>query len=128
MAVYKEGFYAIQAIEKASKQIYLDACDYGAPISKGDALWNQVKQLFNWYGLKSTREVDEYSTGKTLTGYVSLIEEFTTGKTVFFKLTYVTATRMPGGGDGYVYVEKVVNRTKISELVDIENKELAQSA
>ena len=34
MSVYKEGYKAIEMIERSSKQIYSDACDFGAPTKK----------------------------------------------------------------------------------------------
>ena len=36
MSVYKEGYYIIDEIERASYQIYPDAADYGAPVVKGN--------------------------------------------------------------------------------------------
>lgn len=45
MAVYREGYKAIEMIEKSSKRIYNDACDYGAPTKSGDVIWNYAKQL-----------------------------------------------------------------------------------
>lgn len=35
MAIYREGYKAIEAIERASKRIYNDACDFDAPTKKG---------------------------------------------------------------------------------------------
>ena len=45
MAVYREGYKAIELIAKHSVQIFRDACDKGAPTKKGDNLWNAAKQL-----------------------------------------------------------------------------------
>ena len=50
MAVYREGYAIIEDIQKNSERVFNDACDYGAPVKKGDARWNAVQQLIEWYG------------------------------------------------------------------------------
>ena len=106
MSVYKEGYYFINLIEKASKQIYPDACDFGAPIRKGDTLWNGMKQIVDWYGNPDTKKVVTYGTGATVSCVIELIEEWRTGREEHFKLTYVT-TRGDKNMDGYAYVERI---------------------
>lgn len=106
MSVYKEGFYLIEFIEKKSKQIYDDAADYGAPVVKDDSVWNAMKQLSDWYGEKSTKKVDNYSTGTTASIEIHLLDEWNTKKPVNYKMTYVT-TRDHKEYDGYVYVERI---------------------
>ena len=128
MSVYKEGFYAVNAIERASKQIYPDACDYGAPTTKGDSLWKYAKQLFDWYGIKSTRQQENYETGKSVEAYVHLIDEWQTGDDIFYRVFYVTATRIPGGGDGIISVEKITDVNKIRELKRLSEEEMDDAA
>ena len=106
MSVYKEGYHLVSMIEKASKRIYPDACDYGAPVRKGDVLWNEIKQIIEWYGNKETRVVELYSTGTTVKCTIELMDEWTTGREEHFELTYVT-TRKDKNMDGYVYVTQV---------------------
>lgn len=105
MSVYKEGYYAVELINKASKQIYSDACDYGAPVKKGDSLWNWTKQLVEWYGVQGTRQVSEYGTGATVEHVVELMDEWNTGRIDRFKVSYIT-TRGDRRHDGYVTVSK----------------------
>lgn len=110
MSVYKEGYYALSKIEKFTKRIHSDGCDYGAPVKKGDPLWNLVKQLVDWYRVKekSTRHIDEYVLGgTTVSEEVELMIEgdYRQGTIERFRVTYVTfQTR---DMDGYVYVDKI---------------------
>lgn len=54
MAVYREGYKAIEAIKRASRQIYNDACDYGAPTKKGEPIcyW-----LYSYSGREADRRM-----------------------------------------------------------------------
>lgn len=106
MSIYKEGYYAIKVITEASRRLYPDACDFGAPVRKGDNIWNWVKQLVEMYGINSTRMVAKYSTGTTVTQVVELIDEHNTRKLELFKVIYIT-TRNDKNWDGYVTVEKI---------------------
>ena len=45
MAVFREGYKAVELIQSLSGQVFIDACDYGAPVTKGDAVWDEIKQL-----------------------------------------------------------------------------------
>jgi len=55
MAVYREGFHAVQTITAGQARIFNDACDYGTPTAKGDRVWNLAKQLVESYGIPGTR-------------------------------------------------------------------------
>lgn len=107
MSVYKEGFHALSLIEKHSKQIYSDACDYGALVCKGDDLWLWTKQLVEMYGEKNSRIADRYATGSTVQTTVSLLDEWSTGDEFLYQITYVGCTNgIKHRGkkyDGYVY-------------------------
>lgn len=109
MSVYKEGYYIIDQIQKRSKQIWNDACDYGALTQVGDELWNMVKQLIEWYGLPETRtKVDYGSNHQHLKVIVELMDEWDTGRIEPFKITYTTIKCKVNGTywDGYFEVEK----------------------
>ena len=108
MAVFKEGYHIVNEIEKSSKQIYPDACDYGAPVTKGDKLWNNVNQLFEWYGEKESKKVIEYSTGTSAEFIAELIFEGDAYKGLVerFKVEYHTI-RDHKDMDGFVSVYKL---------------------
>ena len=73
MSVYKEGYKGVEAIKNASKRIYNDAADYGAPTKKGDKLWNLAKQLVADYGVEGKRHLDHYC---TVTTQIELLDEW----------------------------------------------------
>lgn len=106
MSVYKEGYYAVELIKKQSKQLYADACDFGAPVKKGDDLWNWAKQAIDWYGNPKTRKQDNYGTGTTVSQVIELMDEWNTGKEEHFKITYTT-TRRDKRMDGFLTVSKI---------------------
>lgn len=105
MSVYKEGWYAVRIIQNRSIQIEPFSADYGAPVRKGDGIWNWTKQLAEWYGVPNTRQVNTYSTGTTVSIMIRLMNE-STCKYHTFRLTYVTTHHHPEW-DGYVEVEEV---------------------
>lgn len=111
MSVYKEGFHALKTIQARSRQIWPDACDFGALTTKGDAIWKLAEQLMSWYGEKETRNEDQYATGATVTQEFSLMDEWNTGDTYYFRLTYVASKKKMKVGsdkyDGYFYVDKI---------------------
>ena len=116
MSVYKEGYYIADQITKASVQIFPDACDFGAPVRQGDALWNMVKQLTEWYGIKGTRKVERYATGRSCEYKVQLMDEWAVSderKTVkeatqTFHVSFVSCTTgRCKGFDGYVYIQEI---------------------
>ena len=52
MSVYREGYHILKQIQiNQAQQVFNDAADAGAPVQKGDALWNGIKQLKEWYGV-----------------------------------------------------------------------------
>lgn len=115
MSVYKEFYHAIKLIESNSKRIYEDACDYGALTQVGDELWNWAKQLVEWYGKNENgekkRTQEDYSTGTTVTSIVSGIDEWITGNTEIYKLTYVSVKKgIKKDGklyNGFLQIEKI---------------------
>lgn len=76
MAIYREGYKAVEEIEKKSVRIYRDASDFGAPTRKGDNIWNYAKQLVDWYGIEGTRSENRYSTGRSVRCDVKLVDEW----------------------------------------------------
>ena len=50
MGVYKEGYDIVRNIQEMSEQVFDDAADYGAPVVKDSFLWDDIKQLREWYG------------------------------------------------------------------------------
>jgi hypothetical protein len=120
MAVYREGFAAIDIIEKASVQIYNDACDFGAPCKKGDKIWNTAKQLVDWYKVENSRK--QYNIGNKPYGVenvVELMDEWALGdrrKTVeeateYYKVSYHKMSKGVDGAyrsyDGFISIEKI---------------------
>ena len=87
MSVYKELWRTAEQIEKQSKRIYPDACDYGIPIfSNTDELIMMVKQCVDMYDGKVTTE--SYGTGSTQTIIIEGYDEWVTKKPVTFTFTY----------------------------------------
>jgi hypothetical protein len=62
MAVYREGYSILEKIQKASIQVFNDACDAGAPVQKDSQLWNDIKQLFEWYGVEGSKKQETKDT------------------------------------------------------------------
>ena len=116
MAVYREGYHAVQKLQSQSIRIYDDACDYGVPVRKNDRNWKLATMLFEMYGDKETRQQHNYSTGKSVYSFVELIDEWAVSderKTVkeatdVFRMTYTTCkTGKCKGYDGYICIEKI---------------------
>ena len=116
MAIYREGYHAVQKLQDQSQQIYPDACDFGVPITKGDKNWNLSKQLGEWYGDKESRKVHTYSGGTNVDMIVTLIDEWAVSderKTVKeatdkFHLSFVSCkTGICKGYDGFIQVYKI---------------------
>lgn len=76
MAVYREGYHAIELIQNNSFQIFPDACDFGVPVKKGDEIWNWSKQLIEQYGVEGTRKENRYGTGYSVEAQVELMDEW----------------------------------------------------
>lgn len=117
MAVYREGYSIVNQIQKSSKQIFSDACDFGAPVKKGDLLWNASKQLVEWYkDEEAKREVYRYSTGRSVSAQVVLIDEWSVSdeiKTIKeatdkFRVEFISCTSGACKGfDGYINIQKI---------------------
>lgn len=121
MAVYREGYSIIDTIQKQLQQIFDDAADVGAPVNKNDKLWNAIKQLNEWYGVKgSKKKLDD----DTFTFEFELMDEWAVSDrrkteeeaTERYKLTYTFLKRYQKkpylrqqfkGVHGYCYVEEV---------------------
>mgnify|MGYP003488531941 CR=1 FL=1 len=134
MSVYKEGYHALEYISNQEKQIWPDACDIGSPAKEGDTLWKYAKQLCDWYGIKSTREVSVInSANKTVKVVVSLMDEWSvsdgikTAKqaTQYFEVSYYKAPNIPGGYDGFFAIEEITNPTFIKKLQIAEEAQYA---
>lgn len=114
MAVYREGYNIAELITKASVRIFNDAADYGAPVKKGDKLWNAAKQLADWYGEGET-VVNRYSTGRSADKKIILIDEWAVSDerktlkeaTEVYTLSFVSCTTgRCKGYDGYITLYK----------------------
>lgn len=111
MAVYREAYHVIEAIETQSTRIYPDAADYGALVKKGDQLWKDVQMIMDWHGNKETRESYPIVYGWVLSQNIEVIEEWQTGNEEHYKITYHHFTKglVSHGGnfDGFIEIEKV---------------------
>lgn len=121
MSVYKEAFFALAAIEKASVQIWPDSADYGAPAKKGDAIWMQAKQLASYANAKD-RDVIRYASGKArVTTKVTVMDEWDTGEKFTVEVAYEAITN--GEFDGYVTVDLISgNGRNFKSLVNSFNR------
>lgn len=72
MAVYREGYFLLEQIYKNTKQVFNDAADQGAPVKKGDQLWNFLQYSVKAYELPETRKVE----GGILSVQIKLIDEW----------------------------------------------------
>ena len=116
MAVYREGYHALNEIQSQEIQIYNDACDFGVPVRKGDSNWNLSKMLFTMYGDRETRQQHNYSTGKNVYSFITLIDEWAVSDerktlkeaTETYSMCYTTCnTGKCKGYDGYISIHKV---------------------
>jgi len=106
MSVYKEAVHAIATIENQSKRIYPDACDFGAPVKKGDDTWNWAKQLVDWFGVEGTRKEHRYATGATVSQKVSYMpNEHNSSSYVTVEVVFVLVEGQRNM-DGYIYIQK----------------------
>jgi len=106
MSVYKEALIGIRKIREASRQIYPDACDYGAPVKVGDSLWHTAKQLAEFYGIEDSRRDNVIQ----VSIMIEILDEwnYEAGGAVtriLYKLTFVKTPR-DKGMDGYLEIEK----------------------
>ena len=117
MSVYKEGFHIVSELQKSSVQIWPDSCDSGSLLNKNDSTWNKLKQLVEWYGLKSTRKQTQIlESGKTKSlrsvgQEVHLMDEWRTGNTAVYQVTFheLPSTYVRGGNNyhGFVSVDQL---------------------
>ena len=116
MAVYREGFIWVKELTQNSVRIFPDAADFGVPVQKGDKFWNIAKQMVKWYGVKNTRQYNNYSTGKSVTNFIELIDEWAvsdgykneTEATETWCVGYVTCNEGAcKDKDGYIWVTRI---------------------
>lgn len=116
MAIYKEGYYAVERLQSQSIRIYDDANDYGVPVKKNDANWKWAKRLYAMYGDKELRHQQDYSKGTNVYTFVILVDELAVSdgnKTVkeateVFSLCYTSCTTgVCAGYDGYISIRKI---------------------
>jgi len=114
MSVYKEGYKAIAEIQQNERQVYKDASDFGAVTKKDDAIWNLAKNLVKDYGLNGTRKESRYSTGRSVTTHVQLMDEWAVSDgtksineaTEIYLVVFVSCSDIQGA-DGYIHIEKI---------------------
>ena len=75
-STYKEGYKAVEELEKASTRIFQDSADYGVPSKKDDQYWKKVQGLIKYYGIDGTKKIDTYGVGKTLQYDIELVDEW----------------------------------------------------
>ena len=100
MAIYKELSLFINKLQKESKQIFPDAADFGYPIRIADPMFNHSKYIIEDYGIKNSRQQQDYMTGKSVSHELKYIDEAAVSDgvksieeaTTIFVLTYVTCT------------------------------------
>lgn len=121
MAVYREAYSALDLIESRAQQVFKDAADYGAPVRKGDDLWNAIKQLHDWYRDKSSTTQKDKQRGHF---HIEIMDEwaFSDGRkteeeaTEVYRISYHKLNRFAKhpelcfpfkGAHGFVSVEKI---------------------
>jgi hypothetical protein len=116
MAIYREGYHALEEIQSQSIRIYDDACDYGVPVRKNDKIWKLANMLFSMYGDKQYRKQHNYSTGKNVSTFITLIDEWSVSDelktlkqaTETYSMHYTTCrTGKCKGFDGYISIYKI---------------------
>ena len=116
MSVYKEGYIITEQLQNSALRIFNDACDYGTPVKVGDENWNNVRQLFDFYGEKESRKVQRYATGTTASFDFTLIDEWAVSderKTVEqatenYRLEFVTCDKgRCKGYNGYITITRL---------------------
>jgi len=122
MAVYREAYKTIEAIKGLSQTIHPDAFDYGALTSKGDLLWNMVKQTIEWYGNPDTRKHENFHRGASTTSInIEVIDEWQTMNKEHYKITYNKFDKEYRGADGFFEVElvKIIPSTRKYDMRDL---------
>lgn len=114
MSVYREGYNAKELIERASKRIFDDAIDFGAPTTKDDAIWKAAAQLVSGYGSGKRKEA-RCATGRSVEQEVTLINEWAVSDEVMtvkqatevYIVSFVSCTTGAcKGKDGYINIFK----------------------
>lgn len=59
MAIYREGYKFVEDILRNERRIFVDACDMGVGVKKGDPLWNSMKYVVRAYANEWHGESDE---------------------------------------------------------------------
>ncbi len=76
MSVYKEFYYAAQAIQQASRQVFMDAADWGVPVKKDDKYWNLSQEIKRYFDPETDkREVARYATGSSVNMFITVFNE-----------------------------------------------------
>lgn len=121
MAVYREGYHALETIKELEQQVFSDAADTGAPVDRKDNVWVSIMQLYDMYGEKKTRAEetkDSFSFNFTLIDEWAVSDERKTMQQAIekYKLTY---TKLAGyqrkpylnpafkGMHGFVTINKI---------------------
>ena len=108
MSVYKEAYHALNEIQSQEIRIYDDACDFGVPVRKNDSNWKLSKWLFSMYGDKTTRQQHNYSSGKNVYSFITVIDEWDTLATETYSMCYTTCrTGKCKGYDGFISIRKI---------------------
>jgi hypothetical protein len=118
MSIYKEGYNVLSQIDAASKRIFQDAADFGAPTMKGDALWVGVGQLVHTYKTGGSKTLDERLVGgtKRIKVNIRLVDEWAAADdrksipeaTEYYKVEYTMCGKGACQGyDGYITIEKI---------------------
>lgn len=76
MAVYREGYSAIETYNRNRTVIFNDSYDVGVPVKKGDKFWNLFTQLVEWYGEPKTKKYSKGSGLPNASCEVVLIDEW----------------------------------------------------
>jgi hypothetical protein len=118
MSVYKEFYAAAHKIQAASKTIWHDSADFGVRVKKGDVMWKLAELITQMYFMPALdrREVVKYSTGTTVTSYITVFNEWTGSMDEeVWKMEYVAVRNNPQF-DGFLSIEKVsTKKTKYSD-------------
>ena len=118
MSVYKEGFFIINQLNEKKKPIWLkEDRVYGVLTNKGDRIWNDVKQLVEWYRVRDIDTRKEWDKG--VSEEIELLDEwaFSDGRkteeqaTERWKITYNIQSIIVQGTlksyDGFITIERL---------------------
>lgn len=74
MSVFKEGYKAIETIQRNTQQVFNDACDAGAPVYIDGVIWKVIQTLVNY--LDDDERAGIVRTNEGCTCKVTLIDEW----------------------------------------------------